>query len=62
MAKTKEAVNNTASETKYSKPELLILVAGAQRTYFNLALKSGLKYTWNEALKAVENYKNGGLF
>ena len=36
--------------------------SGAQRTYFNLALKASLKYTWNEALKAVDNYKNGGLF
>lgn len=61
MAKTKSAAV-TAVETKYSKPELLTLVIGAQRTYFNLALKASLKYTWNEALKAVDNYKNGGLF
>lgn len=62
MAKTKNAASTRAAETKYSKPELLTLVVGAERTYFNLALKANLKYTWNEALKAVDNYKNGGLF
>lgn len=62
MAKTKNAASASAAETKYSKSELLTLVVGAERTYFNLALKASLKYTWNEALKAVDNYKNGGLF
>lgn len=63
MAKSKSAaINEAVQETKYSKSELLYLVVGAQRTYFNLALKIEMKYTWNEALNAVDNYKKGGLF
>lgn len=64
MAKRKPASNIEASapETKYSKSELLGFVSGSEYTYFNLALKANTKYTWNEALQAVEEYKTGGLF
>jgi hypothetical protein len=59
---TKPLDTNATPETKFTKEQLMATAtSGAQRDLFSLALKSGMKYTYNEALNEADKLK-GGLF
>lgn len=48
----------TPVEPYYTKAELVGLVGGRLRDYFNLALKNDRTYTYAEATQAVDEWKN----
>lgn len=58
-----KATETAPQETKFTKAELLAIpsITGAQRDFFQLALKADKKYSYNEALQEVKQFK-GGLF
>lgn len=52
-----------APASRYTKAQLIEFTAtGAQRTWFQVALKNGQTYTYAEALEAVSALKKGGIF